>query len=38
MNAMFWPYNNEETKVNPYLKAAQNPAFNSGENDSYSKN
>lgn len=38
MNAIFWPYNNEETKVNPYLKDAQNPAFNSGENSSYSKN
>ena len=31
MYAIFWPYNEEETKVNPNLAAAQNPAFGSGE-------
>ena len=35
MDAIFWPYNNEETKVNKAL--VQNPAFGSGENDSYAK-
>jgi hypothetical protein len=31
MYAIFLPYNDEETKVNPNLAAAQNPAFGSGE-------
>ena len=31
MNAIFWPYNEEETKVNANLAAAQNTAFSSGE-------
>ena len=31
MYAIFWPYNEEETKVNLNLAAAQNPAFGSGE-------
>jgi hypothetical protein len=31
MNAIFWPYNDEETKVNPKLAAHQNPAFGTGE-------
>jgi len=31
MYAIFWPYNEEETKVNLNLAAAQNPAFSSGE-------
>ena len=31
MNAIFWPYNEEETKVNQNLANAQNPAFSSGE-------
>ena len=31
MHAIFLPYNDEETKVNPSLAAAQNPAFGSGE-------
>lgn len=35
MDAIFWPYNLEETKVNRNL--VQNPAFGSGENDSYEK-
>lgn len=35
MDAIFWPYNIEETKVNKNL--VQNPAFSSGENQSYSK-
>ena len=35
MDAIFWPYNNEETKVNKNL--VQNPAFSSGENESYTK-
>ena len=35
MDAIFWPYNNEETKVNKAL--VQNPAFGSGENSSYEK-
>ena len=29
LNGIFWPYNEEELKVNPYLK--QNPAFATGE-------
>lgn len=33
MDAIFWPYNLEELKVNKYL--VQNPAFGSGENNSY---
>ena len=36
MDAIYWPYNYEELKVNTNLK--QNPAFSSGENESYSKN
>lgn len=36
MDGIFWPYNIDELKVNPYLK--QNPAFGSGENSSYSQN
>ena len=36
MDAIYWPYNLDELKVNPNLK--QNPAFGSGENESYSKN
>ncbi len=36
MDAIFWPYHKDELKVNPNLK--QNPAFGSGENNSYSKN
>lgn len=35
MDAIYWPYNKEELKVNPNLK--QNPAFSSGEEDSYHK-
>jgi hypothetical protein len=31
MYAMFWPYNDEEVKVNLNLAAVQNPAFGSGE-------
>ena len=31
MYAIFWPYNDEETKVNLNLAAAQNPAFGNGE-------
>lgn len=31
MYAIFWPYNDEETKVNKHLADAQNPAFGSGE-------
>lgn len=34
-DAIFWPYNNEEIKVNKNL--VQNPSFGSGENDSYEK-
>lgn len=30
-DALFWPYYNNEVKINPYLKAAQNPAYSSGE-------
>ena len=33
MDAIYWPINNEEMKVNPNLR--QNPAFASGENESY---
>lgn len=36
MDAIYWPYNYEELKVNTNLK--QNPAFSSGEDDSYQKN
>lgn len=36
MDAIFWPYNLEELKVNKNLK--QNPAFGSGEDSSYEKN
>ena len=36
MDAIYWPYNLEELKVNKKLK--QNPAFSSGETDSYEKN
>ena len=35
MDAIFWPYNKDELKVNGSL--SQNPAFGSGENNSYSK-
>ena len=35
MDAIFWPYNNEEMKVNKNLVA--NPAFSSGESKSYEK-
>ena len=35
MDAIFWPYNKDELKVNSALK--QNPAFGSGENTSYTK-
>ena len=33
MDAIFWPYHNDEIKVNHNL--VQNPAFSSGENSSY---
>ena len=33
LNGVFWPYNIDELKVNPYL--VQNPAFPSGESSSY---
>ena len=33
MDAIFWPYNLDELKVNPYL--VQNPAFGSGDDNSY---
>ncbi len=36
MDAIYWPYNLDETKANPALK--QNPAFGSGENSSYETN
>lgn len=36
MDAIFWPYNLDELKVNSNLK--QNPAFGSGEDSSYEKN
>jgi hypothetical protein len=35
MDAIYWPYNLDEMKVNVNL--VQNPAFGSGENDSYEK-
>ena len=35
MDAIYWPYNIDELKVNNLL--VQNPAFGSGENDSYEK-
>ena len=35
MDAIYWPYNLDEMKVNHNL--VQNPAFGSGENDSYEK-
>ncbi|MBP3252618.1 MAG: RagB/SusD family nutrient uptake outer membrane protein [Prevotella sp.] len=35
MDAIFWPYNNDELKVNKNLR--QNPSFGSGENSSYQK-
>ena len=35
MDAIFWPYNNDEMKVNRNL--VQNPSFGSGENSSYEK-
>ena len=33
MDAIFWPYSNDEVKVNTNLK--QNPSYGSGENNSY---
>ncbi|MCR5132097.1 MAG: RagB/SusD family nutrient uptake outer membrane protein [Prevotella sp.] len=33
MDAIYWPYNNDEIKVNKNL--VQNPAFGSGDNNSY---
>ncbi len=36
MDAIYWPYNLEELKVNTFLK--QNSAFGSGENSSYENN
>ena len=36
MDAIYWPYNLEEVKVNKNL--VQNPAFDSGEDKSYKKN
>ncbi len=36
MDAIYWPYNYEELKVNKNL--VQNPAFGSGEDKSYKKN
>ena len=33
LDAIFWPYNLDELKVNPYL--VQNPAFGSGDDNSY---
>ena len=35
MDAIYWPYNLDEMKVN--LNLVQNPAFGSGEDDSYQK-
>lgn len=35
MDAIFWPYNKDELKVNSSL--TQNPAFGSGENSSYKR-
>ncbi len=37
MDAIFWPYNLDETKVNHYLKEHQNSAFGSGENSNIEK-
>jgi hypothetical protein len=36
MDAIYWPYNLDEIKVNPHLH--QNSAFGSGENSSYEAN
>ena len=36
LDAIFWPYNVDELKVNKNLK--QNPAFGSGESGNYEKN
>ena len=36
MDAIYWPYDYEELKVN--LNLVQNPAFDNGENGSYEKN
>jgi hypothetical protein len=36
MDAIYWPYNYEELKVN--LNLVQNPAFSSGEDESYQRN
>ena len=36
MDAIYWPYNYEELKVNTNLK--QNPAFSSGESGNYETN
>lgn len=33
LDGMYWPYNDDELKVNPYLE--QNSAFSSGEDDTY---
>ena len=35
LDAIYWPYNNDEIKVNKNL--VQNPAFSSGENTSYGR-
>jgi hypothetical protein len=35
MDAIYWPYNLDEMKVN--LNLVQNPAFGSGEDESYEK-
>jgi hypothetical protein len=35
MDAIYWPYNLDEMKVN--LNLVQNPAFSSGEDESYQK-
>ena len=36
MDAIYWPYNNDEIKVNKHL--VQNPAFSSGEDNNYQQN
>lgn len=36
MDAIYWPYNLDEIKVNTFLK--QNPAFGNGENNSFEAN
>jgi len=36
MDAIYWPYHEDELKVNPYL--VQNPAFGSGDDSSYDIN